>query len=234
MLAEKSLLCLIASCLLNLAYFSFLNDCSASYSGLQDWKVAAEDAKECIRLDPTFIKGYYRLSSAQIELKQYDAATATIRQGLTLEANNAQLLKQMRIIKQLQKVEAAKLASPKASNHGGLDEAATRELQELQVQYGQTNREFGTVQANLNMTQREYKMADLTKTELDEVPEGTKCYRSIGKMFMQSTQESVLGHLDRQMNDNKKNESEMTQKMEYLERRMKSQRQNIEELMSPS
>jgi chaperonin cofactor prefoldin len=234
MLAERSILCLIASCLLNLACFSFLNDCSASYSGLQDWKLAAEDAKECIRLDPTFIKGYYRLSSAQIELKQYDAATATIRQGLTLEANNAQLLKQMRIIKQLQKVEAAKLASPKASNHGGLDEAATRELQELQVQYGQTNREFGTVQANLNMTQREYKMADLTKTELDEVPEGTKCYRSIGKMFMMSTQESVLGHLDKQMNDNKKKESEMTQKMEYLERRMKSQRQNIEELMSPS
>jgi chaperonin cofactor prefoldin len=216
------------------SFFSFLNDCSASYAGLQDWKQAAEDAKECIRLDPTFIKGYYRLSSAQIELRQYDGATATIRQGLTLEANNVQLLKQMRIIKQLQKVEAAKLATQKTKSYGGVDEAASSELQELQVQYGQTNREFGTVQANLNMTQREYKMADLTKTELEEVPEGTKCYRSIGKMFMMSTQESVLGHLDKQINDNKKKEGEMTQKMEYLERRMKSQRQNIEELMSPS
>jgi chaperonin cofactor prefoldin len=151
-----------------------------------------------------------------------------------LDAQNAQLLKQTRIIKQLQKVEAAKLASPKASTNGGLDEAGSRELQELQQQYGQTNREFGTVQANLNMTQREFKMANLTKTELAEVPEGTKCYRSIGKMFMMSTQESVLGHLEKQMNDNTKKEGEMTQKMEYLERRMKSQRQNIEELMSPS
>jgi prefoldin subunit 1 len=215
--------------------FYFLNDCSASYAGLQDWKQAAEDAKECIRLDPTFIKGYYRLSSAQIELRQYDGATATIRQGLTLDTNNVQLQKQMRIIKQLQKVEAAKLASQKVSNTtGGLDEAGSRELQELQQQYGMTNREFGTVQANLNMTQREFKMANLTKTELSEVPEGTKCYRSIGKMFMMSTQESVLGHLEKQMNDNTKKEGEMTQKMEYLEKRMKSQRQNIEELMSPS
>jgi prefoldin subunit 1 len=160
---------------------------------------------------------------------------ATIRQGLTLDTNNVQLQKQMRIIKQLQKVEAAKLVSQKVSNTtGGLDEAGSRELQELQQQYGQTNREFGTVQANLNMTQREYKMANLTKTELSEVPEGTKCYRSIGKMFMMSTQESVLGHLEKQMNDNTKKEGEMTQKMEYLEKRMKSQRQNIEELMSPS
>jgi chaperonin cofactor prefoldin len=151
-----------------------------------------------------------------------------------LDTNNAQLQKQMRIIKQLQKVEAAKLASQKVSNTtGGLDEAGSRELQELQQQYGQTNREFGTVKANLNMTQREYKMANLTKTELVEVPEGTRCYRSIGKMFMMSTQESVLGHLEKQMNDNTKKEGEMTQKMEYLERRMKSQRQNIEELMSP-
>lgn len=213
---------------------SFLNAYSACYAGLQDWKQAAEDAKECIRLDPTFIKGYYRLSTAQIELRQYDGATATIRQGLTLDTNNAQLEKQMRIIKQLQKVEAAKPASAKVSTTGGLDEGASRELQELQQQYGQTNREFGTVQANLNMTQREFKMANLTKTELAEVPEGTKCYRSIGKMFMMSTQESVLGHLEKQMNDNTKKEGEMTQKMEYLERRMKSQRQNIEELMSPS
>jgi prefoldin subunit 1 len=218
-----------------LFFSSFVTDCSASYAGLQDWKQAAEDAKECIRLDPTFIKGYYRLSSAQIELRQYDGATATIRQGLTLDTNNVQLQKQMRIIKQLQKVEAAKLASQKVSNTtGGLDEAGSRELQELQQQYGMTNREFGTVQANLNMTQREFKMANLTKTELTEVPEGTKCYRSIGKMFMMSTQESVLGHLEKQMNDNTKKEGEMTQKMEYLEKRMKSQRQNIEELMSPS
>lgn len=215
-------------------FIPFLNDHSASYAGLQDWKQSAEDAKECIRLDPSFIKGYYRLSTAQIELRQYDGATATIRQGLGLDSNNAQLLKQMRIIKQLQKVEAAKLASPKPSGAGGLDEAASRELRELQVQYGQTNKEFGTVQANLNMTEREYKMAELTKKELEEVPEETKCYRSIGKMFMQSTQGSVLEHLDKQMSENKKKDSEMTQKMEYLERRMKSQRQNMEELMSPS
>jgi chaperonin cofactor prefoldin len=209
----------------------FLSTRSASYGGLQNWKLAAEDAKECIRLDPSFIKGYYRLAAAQIELKDYDAAMATIRQGLSLENNNVQLLKQMRIIKQAQKVEAAKLASKAASaSNATLDEGASRELRELRGQYNQGNQEFGTLQANLTKAQREHKMTEITKTELDDLTEETKCYRSIGKMFMQSTRTDVTAHLDKQMQDLKKSEGDMTQKMEYLERKMKSQRQNIEEL----
>jgi chaperonin cofactor prefoldin len=203
---------------------------SASHAGLQNWKEASDDAKECIRLDPSFIKGYYRLAMAQIELKELEGATATIRQGLGLDATNTQLLKQMRIIKQLQKVEAAKLSSPQAS--GGMDEGTSRELHELQTQYGQTNRELSTIQANLNMTQREFKMAEVTKSELDELPEETKCYQSIGKIFMLSTRTGVLDHLEKQMETNTKREGEMTQKMEYLEKQMKSQGQNIQELMA--
>lgn len=208
---------------------------SASNGGLSNWKEAAGDAKECIRLDPTFIKGYYRLAAAQIGLKEYAAATATIRQGLTIDAANIQLQKQMRIIKQLQKVEAAKLAS-KASggSNAALDEGASRELRDLQMQYNQGNREFGTLKANLQKSQREHKVADLTKTELDELAEDTKCYRSIGKMFMQSTRGAVSEHLDKQMEDSTKSEAEMTQKMDYLEKKMASQRQNIEELMASS
>ena len=52
-----------------------------------------EDAKECIRLLPQFVKGYYRLATAQLALEEYDAAQATIKQGLVMDANNAPLLK---------------------------------------------------------------------------------------------------------------------------------------------
>jgi prefoldin subunit 1 len=188
-------------------------------------------------LDPTFIKGYYRLASAQIELKDYDSATATIRQGLGIDANNTQLLKQNRTIKQLKKAAAVAKQAPKSSSQGAasrFDDAANRELQDLQVQYSQTNREFSTVQANIVKTQREHKMAELTKGELGDLPEESKCYRSVGKMFLRSSRSGVLEHLDEQMEDQTKRESDMTQKMDYLERRMKSQRQNIEELMVPS
>jgi prefoldin subunit 5 len=51
-------------------------------------------------------------------------------------------------------------------------------------------------------------------------------------MFLKSTRGRVMEHLDKSMDDQKKKETETSQKLEYLERRMKSQQQNIEELHS--
>jgi len=163
---------------------------------------------------------------------------ATIRQGLTVEPKNPQLTKQMRNVQQMKKVAAAKEASARApqqvSSATTLDEATRRELRELQTNHAQTNRELQTVQANLVKTQREYKVGDITKSELAQIPDDSKCYRSIGKMFLLSTKDGVLEHLERQMEDQKRQESDMMQKLEYLERQMKEQRQNLQELMAPS
>lgn len=206
---------------------------SASYGGLAQWQQALDDAKECIRLDPTFVKGYYRLAAAQIEVKDFDGAIATIRQGLAIDANNPQLSKQMRIVQQQKKVALAKAQAPVTAASGQqLDAATTRELQDLQIQYNQSNRDLSTVQANLVKTQREHKVSEITTQELQEIPEDTKCYRSIGKMFLRSTKQGVLNHLNESMEKNKKMEADMTKKMEYLERQLKSQRQNIEELIA--
>ena len=175
-----------------------------------------------------------------MELKDYDGAMATVRQGLSVDKDNTQLLKQMRMCKHLKK-ESQKPAST-ASSSGGpqfatrsgkpLDAATTRELQDLQLQYGQANREFNTVNANLVKTQREYHINELTKSELEGLPEESNCYRSIGKMFLKSNKTGVMQHLDKTMEDQKKKEADMTQKMEYLERRIKSTEKNMEELMA--
>lgn len=194
----------------------FFSNRAASHGGKADWKASADDAKECIRLDPAFIKGYYRLAAAQMELKDFDAALGTIRQGLALDKDNSQLLKQQRTVKHLKK-EATK---PRPANGGAvmptsgkqLDAATHRELQDLQLQYNQANREFNTVNANLVKTQREYHINELTKTELDELPVEANCYRSIGKMFMKSSKPGVIEHLEKRMEDQKKKEADMTQK----------------------
>ena len=56
-------------------------------------------------------------------------------------------------------------------------------------------------------------------------------YRGIGKMFILSDQKEVMGYLKDGMESEKKRELEITSKMEYLERRMKSQQNNIQELI---
>lgn len=216
----------------------FYSNRSASYGGKGDWKAAADDAKECIRIDPAFIKGYYRLAAAQMELKDFDAALATIKQGLAVDKDNAQLLKQQRTVKHLKKEASKPAAAPQSAMNAGinpgkqLDAATLKEYQDLQLHFQQANREFNTLNANLVKTQRECHINELTKTELTELPEDSNCYRSIGKMFLKSSKPGVMENLDKQMEDQKKKESDMTKKLEYLEQKIKSTQKNMEELVS--
>jgi tetratricopeptide (TPR) repeat protein len=78
---------------------------------LEQWKQAADDAKECIRLDPNFVKGYYRSAVAQIALGEHDSAIATIRQGLVVDNNNLPLTKLLRKAQQQKKVSMARQQS---------------------------------------------------------------------------------------------------------------------------
>lgn len=50
----------------------YFSNRSACYSFKHEWENALSDAKKSIELDSKFIKGYFRLASAQAELKQFD------------------------------------------------------------------------------------------------------------------------------------------------------------------
>lgn len=208
---------------------------SASYAGLQEWESAIKDAKECIRLNPEFIKGYYRLATAQLESKDYDAAEATIKQGLGLDSNHSQLLKLLRNTKLYKKAAAAasssSVATTGANANRQLDTATTRELYDLQVQYSNTAREYNTVKANLNKAAREEKMYGITLSEVKENPSISGDYfRSVGKLFMRSSQTDIFKHLETNIQGQKKKQQELNGKSEWLEKRLKSQQMNMKEL----
>jgi len=224
----------------------FFSNRSASYAGKQKWTEAISDAKACIRLDPSFIKGYYRLATAQIETNELDAATQTIKQGLNIDNDNLQLAKLMRQIKS--KKAAAKAATSSAaaaaasaarmssSSGGGRagDSSLSKELIDLQNQFRGSMRDYNVVTANIGKSQKELKMNEITISELEKLPKDSdsKMYRGIGKMFMLCSQEEVFEHLENEMTEDTKRIMDMTQKKDYLERRMTSQQQNIKELTS--
>jgi tetratricopeptide (TPR) repeat protein len=66
---------------------------SACYASLKKWQSSLEDALVSVSKDPKFIKGYYRLSSAQAELQLFDDAEATLKAALTIEPGNSSLYK---------------------------------------------------------------------------------------------------------------------------------------------
>mmetsp|Transcript_14093 Transcript_14093/g.30114 ORF Transcript_14093/g.30114 Transcript_14093/m.30114 type:complete len:270 (-) Transcript_14093:82-891(-) len=224
----------------NCVYYS---NRSACYAGKKDWTTAAKDAKECIKANPSFIKGYYRLANAQSEQNEFDAALATIKQGLAIESDNPQLQKQMRQIKarrsSMRRAENSANAAPSsgAATPGGmpysnLDSSISKEVNDLHQQLIATTKEYRMVKANIMKAQNGKKSNELTKMELEKLPQGTdaKMYRSVGKMFMLTSRSDIMTHLEESVEKEGKEETSLTAKLDYLERRMKSQQQNIQEL----
>lgn len=228
----------------NCVYFS---NRSACYGGKKDWASSADDAKECIKFNPSFIKGYYRLASAQSEQNEFEAALATIKQGMAIEPDNPQLQKQMRQIKakrsSLRRAEnntsggggPSSLPGGAAAPYRGLDPSTSREVMDLQQQLVTTAKEYRVAKANLTKSQNGRRSGELTKEELERLPSprgGTdaRMYRGVGKMFMLSSRTDIMSHLEEGIEREGKEEKDLTAKLEYLERRMKSQQQNIQEL----
>ena len=215
---------------------------SACYGGKKDWELAAKDAKDCIKVNPSFIKGYYRLANAQSEQDEFDAGLATIKQGLAIEPDNAQLQKQMRQIKakrsSMRRTENASAAPSSTAMPGGvapyrnLDSSISKEVMDLQQQLQATAKEYRIVKANITKSQNGKRSADITKGELEKMPQGTdaKMYRGVGKMFMLTSRSNIMSHLDESIEKDGKEEKDLTAKLAYLEKRLKSQQQNIQEL----
>mmetsp|Transcript_9156 Transcript_9156/g.17960 ORF Transcript_9156/g.17960 Transcript_9156/m.17960 type:complete len:327 (+) Transcript_9156:79-1059(+) len=71
---------------------SYYSNRSASYAGLKEWEMAAEDGESCIRTDKKFIKGYFRAATGYEELENYKKAVDTLTMGLAVEPRNKDLL----------------------------------------------------------------------------------------------------------------------------------------------
>jgi tetratricopeptide (TPR) repeat protein len=49
---------------------------------MKNWQAAKDDATKCISKDPSFIKGYYRLSVAHTEMGEYDQANNILKEAI--------------------------------------------------------------------------------------------------------------------------------------------------------
>ena len=82
---------------------------------------------ECIKLAPNFLKGYYRMVQAQIELGDFDGATNTAKAGLELDSDNSELQKQLRSIR-TKKAAAASMAKVRVASWSKVSHSLTNSL----------------------------------------------------------------------------------------------------------
>jgi tetratricopeptide (TPR) repeat protein len=78
------------------AYWSNLALC---YDKMKDLNAFKEAAQKCVEADPTFVKGYKRLASAQEKLWEYEQAKATLEKGLAIDSGDSELRKVLQRLK---------------------------------------------------------------------------------------------------------------------------------------
>jgi chaperonin cofactor prefoldin len=201
---------------------------SACHGAKGDWASAAEDATVCLRKDPGFLKGYYRLTLAQMEMKEYDAAVATIKAGLQREPGNTELQKQLRLVKA--KKNAADYVRHADSTGTAGRGMSQEELSEVQEQWLGASKELKEVRAKGVAAAGEKRRNELTLSELAKVDEETRLFRSVGKMFVLTPRGKVLDGLQTQITEAERRATDVEARHSYLEAKVS----NLEAVLKES
>lgn len=84
---------------------TFFSNRSACYAALNKWQEAADDGRQCIMTDKNFVKGYFRNALALQNLGNLDAALDSVKRGLGIDSQNADLKKMSREIEETQRLK---------------------------------------------------------------------------------------------------------------------------------
>jgi stress-induced-phosphoprotein 1 len=100
---------------------TFFSNRSAAYAALEMWEEAAEDGRSCIKVNKSFIKGYFRLAVALRSAGKYKEAVDNIKMGLAVDPGNADLKKQASEMEELMRKDRVLALTCKAKEqmHAG-------------------------------------------------------------------------------------------------------------------
>ncbi|KAI8384316.1 Prefoldin [Radiomyces spectabilis] len=111
------------------------------------------------------------------------------------------------------------------------DDAIRKVFVELQAKYVASSQQVNVVKSQIQTTQRERKMAELTRRELDTLGNDTKAYKPVGKMFLQAP----LGEMKKHYVDVVAQSDEKIQQLEksqkYWERAASDAQSNLKDIL---
>lgn len=84
---------------------AYWSNMAACYEKIRNFEGMEEAARSCIKADRSFIKGYFRLATAQKNLNDLDGCIKTLESGLAVQASNADLKKMKKEVTELQRNE---------------------------------------------------------------------------------------------------------------------------------
>lgn len=208
----------------NPVYYSNRSACHASK---KDWKSALEDAALCVANGPSFIKGYYRLATAQTELQMFDDAANTLNAAIAMEPENELLTKQLKLVRSKKSAAAAKAQRPRKA----LTDSQKKELGECQENGGKLMRDLRQVSGRLGSCERDVRANQVTSQQIKELTGGVTTYRTVGKAFFLTPRDEIESRLTSELETLNKNQGDLTDRKVYLERRIESNTQHMRDIV---
>jgi tetratricopeptide (TPR) repeat protein len=207
----------------------FYSNRSACYASKKMWQESYDDAKMCIQKDYKFIKGYYRLASAQSELGLYDEAMETLNAALKVEPESEMITK---TISNVRAKKAAAVRAEKAKRQPKqLDEHQQKEFMELQQATSDLMRDQRQAIGRFNAATRELKIQESTLKNIEALAEEKALFRTVGKAFIAQPKAAVVDKLTSTIASLNKQAKDCNDHREFLERRIKSNTLNLQEMI---
>lgn len=93
---------------------TFYSNRSACFAAIEEWEKAADDGRQCIITDKSFVKGYFRSALALKNMGNLEGALDAVKRGLGIESTNLDLKKMSREIEEAQRMKKVEMAISQA------------------------------------------------------------------------------------------------------------------------
>jgi tetratricopeptide (TPR) repeat protein len=95
---------------------TFYSNRSACYAALNKWTEAAEDGRQCIITDKSFVKGYFRAALALQALGNLEGASDAVKRGLGVDSTSADLKRMSRELDESMRMKKVESLISQAEN----------------------------------------------------------------------------------------------------------------------
>ena len=106
----------------------------------------------------------------------------------------------------------------------------SEQAMELQEQLNGFHRDLRSVRNALTSAQREARMNSVTTNQIQSLEPSVSLYRSVGKAFVLTERSDVESRLETEITELTKAQRDLTDREEYLTRRVTSHTSNLREL----
>lgn len=154
--------------------------------------------------------------------------------ALKIEPDNELVIKQLKSIKSkrisLQASSALKESQKKGQKK--LSNEQIKEAMELQDQINSYSRDLRSVQSRISALQRDTRALAVTESQIQQLSPTIPLYKAVGKAFILTDRPAIESNFEKEMLNITRNQRDLGDRKEYLERRISSSTQNLKDLVS--